>query len=40
MEGAAVVRRRDVELGELIQDGVEVVGGLAPETTSSPPAFR
>ena len=29
-EGEAVVRRRDVELGELIQDGVEVVGGLAP----------
>ncbi len=28
--GEAVVTRRDVELGELIQDGVEVVGGLAP----------
>ncbi len=28
--GEAVVTRRDVELGELIQDGVEVVSGLAP----------
>ena len=28
--GEAVVTRRPVELGELIQDGVEVVAGLAP----------
>lgn len=28
--GEAVVKRRNVELGELIQDGVEVVAGLAP----------
>jgi len=29
-DGEAVVKRRSVELGELIQDGVEVVDGLAP----------
>ncbi|MDJ0749397.1 MAG: efflux RND transporter periplasmic adaptor subunit [Woeseiaceae bacterium] len=28
--GEAIAKRRDVELGELIQDGVEVVAGLAP----------
>ncbi|MDJ0709016.1 MAG: efflux RND transporter periplasmic adaptor subunit [Woeseiaceae bacterium] len=29
-DGEALVRRRTVELGELTQDGVEVVAGLAP----------
>lgn len=30
VNGEAIVKRRPVELGELIQDGVEVVSGLAP----------